>query len=131
MFRAGPELQIHEAAAKNPNSCPKEGGKTMDKIELVESDELDSLYRPSFEGGDEGLSASRVMIRLEDDRTLDSGLVSDACRIKARGDEERLEQKFRWLTGYVLEEDQIDPLLKMLWRFDAVQDVRELTSLLR
>ncbi len=103
----------------------------VDKIELVESEELDSLYRPSFEGGDEGLSASRVMIRLEDDRTLDSGLVSDACRIKARGDEERLEQKFRWLTGYVLKEDQIDPLLKMLWRFDAVQDVRELTSLLR
>jgi 2-methylcitrate dehydratase PrpD len=103
----------------------------VDKIELVESEELDDLYRPSFEGGDTGLSASRVMIRLEDDRTLDSGLVSDACRIKARGDEERLEQKFRWLTGYVLEEDQIDPLLKMLWRFDAVQDVRELTSLLR
>jgi len=103
----------------------------VDKIELVESEELDSLYRPSFEGGDEGLSASRVMIRLEDDRTLDSGLVSDACRIKARGDEERLDQKLRWLTGYVLKEDQIDPLLKMLWRFDAVQDVRELTSLLR
>ena len=103
----------------------------VDKIELVESEELDSLYRPSFEGGDEGLSASRVTIRLEDDRILDSGLVSDACRIKARGDEERLEQKFRWLTGYVLEEDQIDPLLKMLWRFDAVKDVRELTSLLR
>jgi len=131
MFRARPELQIREAAAKNPSSCPKEGGKTMDGNELVESDELDSLYRPSFEGGDEGLSASRVMIRLEDDRTLDSEPISDACRIKASGDEERLEQKFRWLTGYVLEEDQIDPFLKMLWRFDAVQDVSKLTSLLR
>ncbi len=71
------------------------------------------------------------MIRLEDDRTLDSGLVSDACRIKARGDEERLEQKFRWLTGYVLEEDQIDPLLKMLWRFDELQDVGEFVGLLQ
>jgi len=103
----------------------------VDKIELVESEELDNLYRPSFEGGDEGLSASRVMIRLKNDRTLDSGLVSDACRIKARGDEERLEQKFRWLTGYVLEHDRIDQLLKMLWNFEEVQDVRELTSLLR
>ncbi|NIN94099.1 MAG: hypothetical protein GTO49_03740, partial [Anaerolineae bacterium] len=93
----------------------------VDKIELVESEELDSLYRPSFEGGDEGMSASRVMIHLEDGRTLDSGFVSDSCRIEARGEEERLEGKFRWLTGYVLEEDQIDPLLKMLWRFDAVQ----------
>jgi 2-methylcitrate dehydratase PrpD len=103
----------------------------VDKIELVESEELDSLYRPSFEGGDEGLSASRVTIRLEDDMILDSGLVSDACRIKAHGDEERLEQKFRWLTGYVLEEDQIDLLLKMLWRFEEISDVGELTSLLR
>jgi 2-methylcitrate dehydratase PrpD len=102
----------------------------VDKIELVESEELDRLYRPSFEGGDDGSSASRVMIRLQDDRTLDSGPVSDACRIEAQGDEERLEQKFRWLTGHVLEEDQIDPLLKMLWRFDTVQDVRELTSLM-
>jgi len=103
----------------------------MDKIALVESDELDSLYRPSFEGGDEGLSASRVMIRLKDDRTLDSGLVSDACRIAASGDEERLEKKFRWLTGYVLEQDRIDRLLEMLWHFEAVSDVGELTALLR
>jgi len=103
----------------------------VDKIELVESEELDSLYRPSFEGGDESLSASRVTIRLGDDRILDSGLVSDACRIKAHGDEKRLEEKFRWLTGYVLEQDRIDRLLEMLWRFDAVQNVREFTSLLR
>lgn len=103
----------------------------VDKIELVESEELDSVYRPSFEGGDEGLSASRVMIRLEDDRTLDSGLISDACRIKARGNEERLERKFRWLTGYVLEQDRIDRLLEMLWHFEEVPDVGELTALLR
>jgi 2-methylcitrate dehydratase PrpD len=103
----------------------------VDKIELVESEELDSVYRPSFEGGDEGLSASRVMIRLEDDRTLDSGLISDACRIKARGNEDRLERKFRWLTGYVLEQDRIDRLLEMLWHFEEVPDVGELTALLR
>jgi 2-methylcitrate dehydratase PrpD len=104
----------------------------VDKIELVESEELDVLYRPSFEGGDDGssASASRVTIRLEDGRVLDSGPVSDACRIEARGDEERLEQKFRWLTGHVLEEDRIDPLLEMLWHFDTVQDVRELTSMM-
>lgn len=101
----------------------------VDKIELVESEELDSLYHP-FESDDEGLCASRVIIRLEDGRTLDSGPVSDTCRIEASGDEERLEQKFRWLTGFTLDEDQIEPLLEMLWRFDTVQDVRELTSLL-
>jgi 2-methylcitrate dehydratase PrpD len=103
----------------------------VDKIELVESEELNALYRPSFEGGDEGMDASRVMIRLKDERTLDSGVVSDACRINARGDEERLEKKFRWLTGYVLQQDRIDRLLEMLWHFDEVPDVGELTSLLR
>jgi len=103
----------------------------VDKIELVESEELDSLYRPSFEGREGGLSASRVVIHLEDGRMLDSGVVSDACRIAASGDEERLERKFRWLTGFILGDDRIDELLEMLWNFDALEDVHELTSLLR
>jgi 2-methylcitrate dehydratase PrpD len=103
----------------------------VDKIELVESEQLDSLYRPSFEGGVEELSASRVVIRLEDGRTLDSGPVSDSCRIAASGDEQRLEKKFRWLTGYVLEQDRIDRLLEMLWHFEVLSDVGELSALLR
>ncbi len=103
----------------------------VDRIELVETEELDSLYRPSFEGRGGGLGASRVVICLEDGRILDSGLVSDACRIAASGDEERLEKKFRWLTSSVLGENRIDGLLEMLWHFDAVHEVHELTSLLR
>ncbi len=103
----------------------------VDKIELAESEELDALYRPAFEGREGGMSASRVVIHLTDGRTLDSGPVSDSCRIAASGDEARLEKKFRWLTGFVLERDRIDELLEMLWHFDAVQDVHELTSLLR
>jgi 2-methylcitrate dehydratase PrpD len=103
----------------------------VDKIDLVESEELDDLYRPSFEGREGGLSASRVVIRLEDDRILDSGPVADACRIAASGDEERLETKFRWLTSSVLGGKRTDGLLEMLWHFDVVQDVHELTTLLR
>ena len=103
----------------------------VDKIELVESEEIDNLYRPVFEGHGDGLSASRVVIALKDGTTLDSGLVSDACRINARGDEARLEQKFRRLTRYVLEEDRIDPLLEMLWHFDELQDVGEFVALLQ
>ncbi len=103
----------------------------VDKMTLVESEEFNELYLPSFEDGDEGYSPGRVVIHFEDGRTLDSGVVSDACRIAARGDEERLERKFRWLTGYVLEQDRIDRLLEMLWHFEEVSDVRELTALLR
>jgi len=103
----------------------------VDKIELVESEELNDLYRPVFEGYGDGSSASRVVIRLKDGTTLDSGLVSDACRISARGDEARLEQKFRWLTQYVLEEDRIAALLEMLWHFDELQDVGEFVALLQ
>jgi 2-methylcitrate dehydratase PrpD len=103
----------------------------VDKIELVESDELESLYRPAFEGREGGLSASRVVIHLHDGGVLDSGVVADACRIAASGDEERLEKKFRRLTSFVLGDRRIDDLLEMLWHFDAVEDVHELTSLLR
>ncbi len=103
----------------------------VDKMTLVESEEFNELYLPSFEDGDEGYSPGRVVIHFEDGRTLDSGIVSDACRIAARGDEERLERKFRWLTGYVLEQGRIDRLLEMLWHFEEVSDVRELTALLR
>jgi 2-methylcitrate dehydratase PrpD len=103
----------------------------VDRIELVESNELNELYRPGFESGDEAMSASRVVICLEDGRTLDSGPVSDCCRIAASGDEERLEEKFRWLTGYVLDQERIDQLVEMLWKFETLQDMSGLVSLLR
>ena len=97
----------------------------------MESEEFNELYQPSFEGGDEGYSPGRVLIRFENGSAIDSGVVTESCRIGARGDEERLEEKFRWLTGYVLEQDRIDQLLEMLWHFEEVSDVRELTTLLR
>ncbi len=103
----------------------------VDKMELVESEEFNELYQPSFVSGDEGYSPGRVSIRFADGTYLDSGVVTESCRIEARGDEERLEGKFRWLTGYVLEQDRIDQLLEMLWHFEEVSDVRELTALLR
>jgi hypothetical protein len=45
-------------------------------------------------------------------------------------DDESLEEKFRWLTGRVLDEERIDRTLALVWQFDAVADVRELTALL-
>lgn len=103
----------------------------VDKMELVETEELNELYRPCFEGREGGDGASRVIIRLADGRTLDSGQVTESCRIAARGDEQRLEEKFRWLAGHVLEQDRIEQLLEMLWHFDEVTDVGEVSALLR
>ena len=105
----------------------------VDKIELVESEEFNRLYQPCFEGqtDDESVTGSQVFIRLKDGRTLDSGLVSDSCRIAASGDEQLIEKKFRWLCGYVLEKDRTEQLLEMLWHFEEVSDVRELTALLQ
>jgi len=111
--------------------CDASINALVDKIELVESEEIDKLYRPSFDEGEDGSSVSRVVICLKDGATLDSGLVPDDSRLGQRGDEAKLEQKFRWLTRYVLEEDRIDALLEMLWHFEDVQDVGEFTSLLR
>ena len=105
----------------------------VDKIELVESEEFNRLYQPCFEGqtDDESVTGSQVFIRLKDGRTLDSGLVSDSCRIAASGDEQLIEKKFRWLCGYVLEKDRTEQLLEMLWNFEKVPNVAELTALLR
>lgn len=111
--------------------CDASINALVDKIELVESEEIDKLYRPSFNEGEDGSSVSRVVICLKDGATLDSGLVPDDSRLGQRGDEAGLEQKFRWLTRYVLEEDRIDALLEMLWHFEDVEDVGEFTSLLR
>ena len=45
-------------------------------------------------------------------------------------DERVMEEKFRWLAGHVLAAPAVDQLVEMLWRFDEIPDVRELTRLL-
>jgi hypothetical protein len=42
-----------------------------------------------------------------------------------------MEQKFRWLTEYVLDDERIDALLEMTWRFEDLSSVRQLTDLVR
>ena len=44
-------------------------------------------------------------------------------------DESRVEEKFRWLVEHVLEEPRIEPLLDIVWHFEEVDDVHELTRL--
>ena len=42
-----------------------------------------------------------------------------------------MSDKFRWLAGFVLSPGQADEILEILWHFDQVKDVQELTRLLQ
>lgn len=40
-----------------------------------------------------------------------------------------MEEKFRWLVGFVLDDGRIDRLLEVLWHVESVPNVRQLTDL--
>jgi 2-methylcitrate dehydratase PrpD len=101
------------------------------KVEVVEKEELNELNRLYFIGDPRGRFASEVRIRLKDGREFDAGLVaSDEAYPPLGWDEARIEEKFRWLAAYVLDEPRIDTLVDMLWHFEDVVSVRELTQIL-
>ena len=94
----------------------------VDRIELVLDPEMDKMYDS---GQDMDLRMySRVKITLKDGRQLDSGIVE---RGADEWDAASLEHKFRWLVGHVLDPLQIDRLVQMVWNFDSVKEVGELT----
>lgn len=99
------------------------------KIELVESDELNELYRRSAIGEPGGKYAAVVTITLKDGQQLTSGMVESDVRYPQGWDESRVEEKFRWLVEHVLEEARIVPLVDTVWHFEDVSDVHELTRL--
>jgi 2-methylcitrate dehydratase PrpD len=105
----------------------------VDKIVVVETEEINEIYRPRFQGFyDVGArDVSRVVLHLKDGVVLDSGLMEVDPGPDRPGDEAALEHKFHWLAGFVLEGRVIDAILEMLWSFEEVQDVREFTSLLQ
>ena len=41
-----------------------------------------------------------------------------------------MEEKFRWMAEFVLDEARIDKLVDMLWDFENIPNVRELTAML-
>jgi 2-methylcitrate dehydratase PrpD len=98
------------------------------KVEVVETEELESLCRLFEQGDPRGRFASRVTITLNDGRNFHSGLVDGGLRFPpVRWDRERMSNKFRWLAGFVLSPERTDEILDILWRFDQVKDVQELT----
>lgn len=97
----------------------------VDRIELVLDPEIDEMYDSGQEMDLRMYSA--VKITLKDGRSFDSGILERAAD---EWDAESLERKFRWLVGHVADPQKVDRLVEMVWDFDSVQDVRELTHLL-
>ncbi len=99
---------------------------------MVESEALNALCRLFEQGDPERCFASRVTIVLRDGTSFDSGLVEGSAHFPNPGwSGERLADKFRWLARYVLDDERIDRLLEMAWRFEEVSTVRQLTDLVR
>jgi 2-methylcitrate dehydratase PrpD len=102
------------------------------KVEVVETEEMENLRRLFEQGDPSGRFASQVTITLKDGRSYHSGLVDGGLRFPPLGwDRERMTDKFRWLAGFVLAPGQTDEVLETLWRFDQLPDVRELTRQLQ
>ena len=101
------------------------------RIEVVETEELNELYRRATKGDPQGKYASIVVIELQDGTTLNSGMVEGEINYPQRcWNEQSLEDKFRWLARHVLEEARVDAVVDMVWHFEDVPNVRELTCLL-
>jgi 2-methylcitrate dehydratase PrpD len=102
----------------------------VEKMKVVQDPEVERRYRLFCAGPDsdpDALFTSRVAITLNNGRVVDSGLVN---RDDARLDDAELEDKFRWLSAYVLDEARIDRLLRMVAGSDTLDNVSELLQAL-
>jgi 2-methylcitrate dehydratase PrpD len=101
------------------------------KVEVVEDAEMERLCRLFEQGDPGGRFASTVTITLQDGREFHSGVVDGGLRFPQPGwDEARMEDKFRWAAGFVLDQPCIDTLVEMLWCFEMIPSVRELLGVL-
>ena len=101
------------------------------KVEVVESEELNALCRLAEKGDPRGRFASIVSITLENGTTHNSGLVEGSLRFpQPPWRRETMEEKFRWMAEFVLDKARIDKLVDMIWDFENISNVRELTAML-
>jgi 2-methylcitrate dehydratase PrpD len=101
------------------------------RVEVVESQELNELARLYGLGDPRGRFASRVTLVLRDGRAIDSSLVEGGLSFPQPGwDEHRMKEKFRWLAGHALDRLRTERVLEMLWEFDRIASVKELMRVL-
>ena len=101
-----------------------------DRVELVESKEIDELSHPKTRGGEERFLGA-VEITLKDGQRFHSGIMEREVGSAGSWDEEKLEKKFRWISGHVLDGKRVDELVDLLRGFENLSSVNELTRLLR
>jgi len=97
----------------------------FDRIEVEIDPEVDRLYKEMKEMDLRMHSA--VEITLKEGSIFDSGIVERGADRYSAAD---LENKFRKLTKHVLAPEIIDQLVDMVWNFEELEDVKELTALL-
>jgi 2-methylcitrate dehydratase PrpD len=101
------------------------------KVEVVQSEEIETLHRLFEKGDPEGRFASRVTIKLQDGRSFHTGLVEGGLKFPPGDwDKERMVEKFYWLVRPVLKPEVLDAVLSLLWNFDELLDTHSLTNLL-
>jgi len=102
------------------------------KVKVRESEELNELCRLFEKGDPRGRFASAVTLVLSNGRRLESGRVGGGLAFPQTGwDQETMETKFRWLVEPVLPKSNVDALVNLIWRFDEVEDLAELVSLIK
>ena len=98
-----------------------------EKVEIVESDELNQLCRLFQRGDPRGRFASRVTVVLDNGSELASGLVDGGLSYPPPGwGEDVMEEKFRWLVAPVLGEERTERLITMVWSFEEQQGMEGL-----
>ena len=101
------------------------------RISVVETEELNRLYRMACDGDPDGMYASKVSLDLRDGRSLESDYVEGEINYPQEiWDAEGLESKFRWLAGHVLDDARIEQSIDLIKGFEDVSDVRTLTHIL-
>lgn len=103
--------------------------KLASRVEVRESEELNELARLFQQGDPRGRFASSVTLVLKDGTEFVSGLVEGGFAYPPVGwNEERMEEKFRWLTEPVLGKKRTERLLETVRSFEKLRDVRELIA---
>jgi 2-methylcitrate dehydratase PrpD len=101
------------------------------KVELIESQELNELAELFEKGDKRGRWANRVTLVLKDGQVFKSELEDGGFHFPSQvWGEPEIEEKFRWLAANVLDQERINTLVDIVWHFEDVKDVHELTSML-